>query len=52
MAEGLAFARYLNEASEGYFKSMLGPKTYEIIADAFVKSNNEYSYENAAMIEG
>ena len=38
-------------ASEGFFKSILGIKTYEIIADAFVKSNNEYSFENAMMIE-
>jgi hypothetical protein len=30
---------------------MLGIKTYEILADAFVKSNNEYSFENVMMIE-
>jgi ribosomal protein S18 acetylase RimI-like enzyme len=30
---------------------MLGIKTYAIIADAFLKSNNEYSFENATMIE-
>jgi len=51
LEEGLVFAQLFDEASEGFFKSMLGTKTYEIIADAFVKSNNEYSFENATMIE-
>lgn len=49
--EGLIAARFVDEASEGFFKSILGIKTYEIIADAFVKSNNEYSFENSTMIE-
>jgi ribosomal protein S18 acetylase RimI-like enzyme len=30
---------------------MLGIKTYEIIAYAFLKSNNAYSFENAMMME-
>ena len=51
LEEGLVFAQFFDDASEGFFKSMLGIKTYEIIADAFVKSNNEYSFENAIMIE-
>jgi len=51
LEEGLVFARYFDEASEGFFRKMLGEKTYEIIADAFVKPNNEYSFENAMMIE-
>jgi len=51
LEEGLVFAQFFDEASEGFFKSILGIKTYEIIADAFVKSNNEYSFENAMMIE-
>ena len=49
--EGLVFAQFFNEASEGFFQSMLGIRTNEIIADAFVKPNNEYSFENVAMIE-
>ena len=51
LEEGFVFAQLFNEASEGFFVSMLGTLTYEIIADAFVKPNNEYSFENAAMIE-
>ena len=51
LEEGLVFAQFFDEAYEGFFKKMLGIKIYEIIADAFVKSNNEYSFENAMMIE-
>jgi len=51
LEEGLVFAQLFDEASEGFFKKMLGIKTFEIIADAFVKSNNEYSFENVMMIE-
>ena len=49
--EGLLFAQLFDEASEGFFKSMLGPRTYEIIAETFLKSNNEYSFKNVSMIE-
>ena len=51
LEDGLVFAQLFNEASEGFFKSMLGIKTQEILADAFVQSNNEYSFENVTMIE-
>lgn len=51
LEEGLVFARLVDEASEGFFRSILGVKTYEIIADAYVKSNNEYSFEQATMME-
>jgi len=49
--EGIAFAHYFNEAAEGFFKSTLGERAFEIIADAYVKTNNEYSYENVVVIE-
>lgn len=49
--DGVAYAQFLNIASEGFFESMLGTKTDEIIANAFVETNNEYSFENVAMIE-
>ena len=51
LKEGLLFAQLFDEASEGFFKSMLGKKTYEIIADSFIKPNNEYSFENVSVIE-
>jgi ribosomal protein S18 acetylase RimI-like enzyme len=49
--EGLVAARYVDIASEGFFKKMLGKSTYEILAHAYVKLNNEYSFENVMMIE-
>lgn len=49
--EGLVVAKLFDEAAEGFFKSMLGTKTYEIIADAYTKPNNEYSFENVTVIE-
>jgi len=49
--EGLVVAQFFDEAAEGFFKSMLGEKTFEIIANAFVKSNNEFSFENVNIIE-
>lgn len=51
LEEGILFAQFFDEASEGFFKSILGVKTHEIIADAFIKSNNEYSFENVTVIE-
>lgn len=51
LKEGLLFAQLFDEASEGFFKSMLGPRTYEILAETFLKSNNEYSFENVSVIE-
>jgi ribosomal protein S18 acetylase RimI-like enzyme len=51
LEEGLVFAQLFDEASEGFFKSMLGNKTHDILADAFVKTNNEYSFENVSIIE-
>ncbi len=51
LKEGLLFAKLFDEASEGFFSSILGEKTYEIIADAFVKPNNDYSFENVMIIE-
>ena len=51
LEEALVFSHFFDEASEGFFKKMLGIKIYEIIADAFVKTNNEYSFENVTMIE-
>ena len=49
--EGLIFAQYFDDASEGFFKKILGAKVHEIIAKAFVETNNSYSHENAWMLE-
>lgn len=49
--EGLLYAQFLDEAAEGFFRSMLGNETFEIISEAYLESNNEYSFENALFME-
>ncbi|UCB44393.1 MAG: GNAT family N-acetyltransferase, partial [Spirochaetota bacterium] len=44
--EGLVFARYLDEAAEGFFRFMLGRRVEQIIAKAFVQPNHDLSYRN------
>jgi ribosomal protein S18 acetylase RimI-like enzyme len=44
--EGLACAHFLDTASEGFFKILLGSRASGILAQAYVKPGNEYSYEN------
>lgn len=46
--EGLVFAKLYDITAEGFFSKMLGKEAYEIIAEAFVKPDNEYSYQNTA----
>ncbi len=49
--EGLAFARYLDEAAEGFFRFMLGRRVGHIIATAFVQPNHDLSYQNVTFAE-
>ena len=49
--DGLAFASLFDKTSDGFLSRMLGEEAYEIIAEAFLKPNNEYSYENVAFAE-
>ena len=49
--EGLAFAHFFDEAADGFLKSMLGDMAFDIIAEAYVKENNEYSFENVSIAE-
>lgn len=44
--DGLACARYLDVAAEGFFRILLGRRASELIAQAYTQPNNEYSYEN------
>ncbi len=44
--EGLAFARYLDEAAEGFFRFMLGRDAGHIIARAFTEPGHDLSYQN------
>ena len=49
--EGLAFARYLDEAAEGFFRFMLGRDAGHIIARAFVEPGHDLSYQNVTFAE-
>lgn len=49
--EGLAFARYLDEAAEGFFRFMLGRRVAEIIATAYTQPDHNYSYKNVTFAE-
>jgi len=49
--EGLAFARYLDEAAEGFFRIMLGRRAEHIIATAFLQPDHDLSHENVTFAE-
>ena len=49
--EGLAFARYLDDAAEGFFRFMLGRRSGQIIANAFAQPNHDLSYQNVTFAE-
>jgi len=49
--EGLVFARYLDEAAEGFFRFMLGRRSRQIIATAFALPDHDLSYENVTFAE-
>jgi ribosomal protein S18 acetylase RimI-like enzyme len=49
--EGLVCAKYMDEAAEGFFTSMLGKKAYEKIAAVYIEKNNGYSYEYVVFAE-
>ena len=49
--EGLAFARYLDEAAEGFFRFMLGRRAGHIIATAFAEPDHDLSYQHVTFSE-
>ena len=49
--DGLAFARYLDEAAEGFFQFMLGRRATHIIAAAFAQPDHDLSYQNVTFAE-
>ncbi len=49
--EGLAFARYLDEAAEGFFRFMLGRRAEHIIATAYAQPDHDLSYQNVTFAE-
>ncbi len=51
LEEGLTFARYLDEAAEGFFHFMIGPRVEHVIATAFLQPNHDLSYQNVTFAE-
>lgn len=49
--EGLVFARYLDEAAEGFFRVMLGRNVADIIATAYTRPGHDCSYQNVIFAE-
>ncbi|MFC1452219.1 GNAT family N-acetyltransferase [Verrucomicrobiota bacterium] len=49
--EGLAFARYLDDAAEGFFRFMLGRRSTDIIAKAFAQPDHDLSHQNVTFAE-
>ncbi len=49
--EGLAFARYVDEAAEGFFRFMLGRRAEHIVATAFAQPDHDLSYQNVTFAE-
>ena len=50
-AEGLMYARYLDEAAEGFFRFMLGRRVADIIAAAYTQPGHDFSYQNVTFAE-
>ena len=49
--EGLMYARYLNEAAEGFFGFMLGRRVSDIIATAYIQPDHDFSHQNVTFAE-
>ena len=49
--EGRVFARYLDEAAEGFFRFMLGRRAVDIVATAFTQPVHDLSYQNVTFAE-
>jgi len=49
--EGQLFAHYLDQAAEGFFRFMLGPRAVDIIATAFTQPDHDLSYQYVTFVE-
>ena len=49
--EGLAFARYVDVAAEGFFRFMLGARAECILAEAFAQPDHDLSYQYVTFAE-
>ena len=51
LGEGRVFARYLDQAAEGFFRFILGRRSVDILAKAFTQSDHDLSYQNVTFAE-
>jgi GNAT superfamily N-acetyltransferase len=51
LEEGAAFARFLDTAAEGFFGFMLGPRSSDIIARAYLAPAHDLSHQNVTFAE-
>jgi ribosomal protein S18 acetylase RimI-like enzyme len=49
--EGRVYARYLDQAAEGFFRFILGGRSVDIIATAFTQPGHDLSYKNVTFAE-
>ena len=49
--EGLLFARYLDQAAEGFFRFLLGRRSADIIATAYTQPDHDLSYQHVTFAE-
>lgn len=49
--EGLVFARYLDQAAEGFFRFMLGREVAHIVATVYAQPNHDLSFQNVTFAE-
>jgi ribosomal protein S18 acetylase RimI-like enzyme len=49
--EGRVYARYLDQAAEGFFRFMLGRRSVDNIATAFTQPGHDLSYKNVTFAE-
>ena len=49
--EGLVFARYADQAAEGFLRFMLGRRAGRIIATVFAQPDNDLSYQHVTFAE-
>lgn len=50
-ADGRAYARYLDEVTEGFFRFRLGRSAVDIIATAYLKPGHDLSYQHVTFAE-
>ncbi len=49
--DGRAYARYLDEVTEGFVRMRLGRQTIDIVARAFTHPDHDLSYQNVSFVE-